>query len=363
MGDIYYANNTKTIDFVIGFMPAPHHVFRLSGSRGSLTDRVSFLDLGGGGTASRGRRLYKSTSGGLDGSVCTGLFLHYLGRLCSPIDPYRLRGKESEHEVQFSLILDEEAPEILGAKDLSALVGDGVSYRNGVTVCDNCDGELTLTVDSSQVDNTTEGNYPVIYTATDAAGNKTVLEIRVYFYLEKVTEEMLFAEIDGILEERIPSYLSREEQVREVYDYVYYHVSYNDSSDKSDWVRAAYEGIRTGQGDCYTYFALSKAFFVRLGIENMDIQRTTGIVEERHYWNLVNIGTEESPLWYHYDATRLSGIQHSGCLLTDQQVRAYTKQRVNSEGQGDYFYVYDSTQYPESASKIITPTPALENYY
>ena len=273
------------------------------------------------------------------------------------------RGKESEHEVQFSLILDEEAPEILGAKDLSALVGDGVSYRNGVTVCDNCDGELTLTVDSSQVDNTTEGNYPVIYTATDAAGNKTVLEIRVYFYLEKVTEEMLFAEIDGILEERIPSYLSREEQVREVYDYVYYHVSYNDSSDKSDWVRAAYEGIRTGQGDCYTYFALSKAFFVRLGIENMDIQRTTGIVEERHYWNLVNIGTEESPLWYHYDATRLSGIQHSGCLLTDQQVRAYTKQRVNSEGQGDYFYVYDSTQYPESASKIITPTPALENYY
>ena len=37
------------------------------------------------------------------------------------------RGKETEHEVHFSLILDKEPPEILGAKDLSALVGDGVS--------------------------------------------------------------------------------------------------------------------------------------------------------------------------------------------------------------------------------------------
>ena len=272
-------------------------------------------------------------------------------------------GKESEHEVRFSLILDEEPPESLGAKDLSALVGDGVSYRSGVTVRDNCDGNVTLTVDSSQVDNRTEGNYPVIYTATDAAGNETVVEIRVYFYLEKVTEAMLFAEIDRIIAERIPSHWSREDQVREVYDYVYYHVSYSDSSDKSDWVRAAYDGIRTGQGDCYTYFALSKAFFARLGIETMDVQRTPGIVAERHYWNFVNIGTQEDPRWYHYDATRLSGEQHSGCLLTDLQVRAYTKQRVSSEGQGDYFYVYDSSQYPASASQILTPTPSLENYY
>lgn len=273
------------------------------------------------------------------------------------------RGNESEHEVNFSLILDEEPPEIVGAKDLSALVGDGVSYRNGVTVRDNCDGAVTLTVDSSQVDNTTEGSYPVIYTATDAAGNASVVEIRVYFYLEQVTEAMLYTEIDRIIAERIPSYLSREQQVREVYDYVYYHISYSDSSDKSDWVRAAYEGIRTGQGDCYTYFALSKAFFARLGIENMDIQRTAGIVEERHYWNFVNVGTTQNPLWYHYDATRLSGIQHSGCLLTDLQVQAYTKQRVDSDGQGNYFYVYDTTKYPESAATIITDTPALEGYY
>ena len=259
--------------------------------------------------------------------------------------------------------LDEEPPEIVGAKDLSALVGDGVSYRSGVTVRDNCDGAVTLTVDSSQVDNTTEGSYPVIYTATDAAGNASVVEIRVYFYLEQVTEAMLYTEIDRIIAERIPSYLSREQQVREVYDYVYYHISYSDSSDKSDWVRAAYEGIRTGQGDCYTYFALSKAFFARLGIENMDIQRTAGIVEERHYWNFVNVGTTQNPLWYHYDATRLSGIQHSGCLLTDLQVQAYTKQRVDSDGQGNYFYVYDTTKYPESAATIITDTPALEGYY
>ena len=272
------------------------------------------------------------------------------------------RGKENNYSVSFELIHDNEAPSISGTADISTYVGDGISYRSGVTVSDNCDGKILLDVDSSAVDNMTEGVYPVTYTATDSVGNSTSVQITVYVYRERVTLDHLYSMLDPIIEKRIPTSGSIELQVREVYTYVFNHIDYDSYSDKSDWIRAAYEGLRTGKGDCYTYFALSKAFFERLGIENLDIQRTSGIVDERHYWNFVNIGTKESPRWYHFDACRLSGVQHSGCLLTDRQVDAYTRQRVDENGNGNYFYAYDRSAYPKSADQIITDTPTLEPY-
>jgi hypothetical protein len=273
------------------------------------------------------------------------------------------RGKENQYTVNFELIDDKENPKISGATDISTYVGDGISYRSGVTVSDNCDGKIVLDIDSSAVDNMTEGVYPVTYTATDAAGNSSTVEISVYVYRERVTLDDLFAMLDPIIASRIPTSGSAEMQAREVYTYVYNHIDYDSYSDKSDWVRAAYEGLRTGKGDCYTYFALSKAFFERLGIQNMNIQRTSGIVDERHYWNFINIGTADSPRWYHFDACRLSGIQHSGCLLTDLQVDAYTRQRVDENGIKNYFYAYNKSDYPSSADQIITDTPTLEPYY
>ncbi len=273
------------------------------------------------------------------------------------------KGRETSHKVGFTLVLDKEPPIITGVKDLSAYIGDGISYRSGVTVSDNCEGSVTLTVDSSAVNQTQEGVYPVIYTATDAAGNVTTVKVNIYIYREQITEEMLNGVLDRIIAEQIPQNASAETKARAVYEYVFYSIAYDDSSDKSDWVRAAYEGLRTGKGDCFTYFAISKAFFKRLGIDSMDIKRTEGIVDERHYWNLVNIGSKDAPRWYHFDACRLSGVQHSGCLLTEKQIDAYTKQRAYENGVTGYFYVYDRTGYPTTDSTIITPTPTLEPYY
>ncbi len=266
-------------------------------------------------------------------------------------------------EVDFTLVIDREPPVMKGVSDISVCIGEGISYRGGVTLSDNCHGEVRLEVNSSAVDPTAEGAYPVIYTATDAVGNVAVEQITVYIYREAVSLDMLNAMLDSVIADHIPTAGSLEQQVRAVYDYVYYSISYDPYSDKSDWVRAAYEGLRTGKGDCYTYFALSKALFERLEIENLDLKRTEGIVDERHYWSMVNIGTEAEPRWYHFDATRLSGIQHSGCLLTDLQVQAYTKQRTDEMGNGNYFYAYNVSGYPASDERIITPTPSLEPYY
>ena len=124
-------------------------------------------------------------------------------------------------------------------------------------------------------------------------------------------------------------------------------------------MRAAYDGLRTGQGDCFSYFALSKAIFARLGIETMDIKRTEGISIQSHYWNYVNIGTADAAKWYHFDACPIKG-EHPrfGFLLTDEQVNDYTASRTMEEDGktvSNFFYAYDAARYPKSATEIINP--------
>ena len=113
-------------------------------------------------------------------------------------------GTECRQALRLTLIEDDQAPTITGVKDLSAVIGEGVSYRSGVTVTDNCDNPVTLTVDSSAVRMDEEGSYPVTYTATDGAGNFTEATVTVYIYREAVTTDVLWAVIDRIIAEKIP---------------------------------------------------------------------------------------------------------------------------------------------------------------
>lgn len=265
-------------------------------------------------------------------------------------------GKELQVTVGFHLVIDSEKPTITGIGDLVTYVGEGISYKNCVSVRDNCGGKVVLEVDSTAVDLRKAGEYPVIYRATDAAGNVNTVTVTLYVYEERVTEAELYQLLDPIISQKISVGASKEQQVREVYFYVHNQIEYVSSSDKNGWVRAAYDGLRTGKGDCYTYYALSKAFFERLGIQNMGIQRTVGIVDERHYWNYVNIGTESAPRWYHYDATRIRGATHDGYLLTNAQLMTIHASRVDENGVGYYFYAYDATQYPEADTVVVNHT-------
>ncbi|MCC8181656.1 MAG: Ig-like domain-containing protein [Clostridiales bacterium] len=75
-------------------------------------------------------------------------------------------------------ILDSKPPTIT-ASDITISLGDSVDYHTGVTASDEMDGNLTgqIQVDTSQVDETKAGVYPVIYTVTDSSGNEAVLRI------------------------------------------------------------------------------------------------------------------------------------------------------------------------------------------
>ena len=266
--------------------------------------------------------------------------------------------KTAELHSILTVIADYEAPVFKHVPELSAYVGEAIAYRKGLVVEDNCGGDVAISVDSSAVDPNTPGDYTVSFTATDASGNVSWASTVIHVYENQITEEELNAKIDVIIGQIITPDMDKEAQLRAVYSYVYDHIAYTSDSDKSDWIRAAHDALfMTGSGDCFNYFAAAIAFCRRLGIDYREIERTPGAADGTHFWIMVNIGTAEEPRWYHFDCTHLrASYSHSGCLLTDQQIKAFNRVRAG-------FYAYDSSSYPATDKKIITPTPDLEKYY
>lgn len=269
-------------------------------------------------------------------------------------------GGESRHEVRLTLCKDETPPALEGLCDFVAYInGGGLSYLSGVVAKDNCDGEISVDVDSSKVNLKEEGVYPVTYTATDAAGNCSVFHMTVTVLRQEITREMLFAELEPVAKAIFKDGMSKTEKLREVYDFVRQNVSYTSIADKSSWISAAYEGLTTGMGDCYTYFALSKAFFEYLEIENIDVRRSqdaeiaAGGV--RHFWNMVNLGNAGDPRWYHFDACLIKELPDPwGFLMTDKQLSEYISTPDSAKDKMRYFYCYDKDSVPTSAKEIIT---------
>ena len=147
--------------------------------------------------------------------------------------------------------------------------------------------------------------------------------------------------LDGI----VTADMTRMEQARAVFDYVHDNIYYTGSSDKSDWEAGAYAGLTTGKGDCFTYYAVSRALLTVLEIDNLPVERVGG--EARHYWNLVDCGDG----WYHFDACpRSSRLPYFlSFMFTDQQAADYTAEA------GRCYYDFDGTLLPERAQEIITP--------
>ena len=266
--------------------------------------------------------------------------------------------KTKELHSILTVIEDYEPPVFKTVPELSAYVGEAIAYRKGVVVTDNCGGDVDIQVDSSAVDPNTPGDYTVGFTATDASGNVSWASTIIHIYENQITEEELNQKIDSIIAQIITPDMNKEAQLRAVYRYVYDHIAYTSDSDKSDWIRAAHDALfMTGSGDCFNYFAAAIAFCRRLGIDYREIERTPGAADGTHFWIMVNIGTTEEPRWYHFDCTHLrASYSHSGCLLTDQQIKAFNRFRAG-------FYAYDQSKYPATDKTIITRTPDLEKFY
>ncbi len=274
-------------------------------------------------------------------------------------------GNEKNYKTSLAVINDTEPPQIYAPPKIVGYVNEGIAYRKDVKVWDNCFG-VTFTVDDSKVDPSKAGEYLVSYIATDAAGNKSEALVILIMHDIHVTEEMLGEKIGEIARNQgMSKSLSKEELCKRIYDYVnnpeasasgarFQYVGFSNDTSRTDWRKEAYLTIQNGQGDCYSYFALSKAFFEYFEIENMDIERSAGLTTDTHFWNMVNIGTSSKPRWYFFDATRYAGKftvgGDNGCLLTEAQLEGY---KASSSKYDGVYYAFDKANYPAAETVII----------
>ena len=268
---------------------------------------------------------------------------------------------------------DTQPPVISGVKDLTVAVGESLSYRTGVTVTDNVDETVRLQVDSSGVNLSEPGEYQALYWAEDAAGNRAEVPVTVTVVAAvtvddadtgatedvvesgnvEITQDGVNELADEILAEITTPGMSQREKALAIYNYVHNHIRYVGTSDKSSWLVGAYVGFTRGSGDCYNYFACSKALLTRAGIPNVDLTRVGG--NSRHYWQLVDVGSG----YYHFDACpHPNSYPLYSFLLTEEEVKAYTRQ-CSSIRKNYYVYDYDSCPVEVvQGTPPVTPTPA-----
>lgn len=250
----------------------------------------------------------------------------------------------NETVVKSTLTLEEDKipPKIYGAKKLTLYIGQAVSYKKGVMAEDNCDGIIDITVDNSKVNPKVEGEYVVYYTATDSSGNSVTEEAKVTVKQPTVTMEELEKLADEILAQITTEDMTLREKAWEIYQYVNKHLTYTGFSDKTDWMKEAYNGITKAVGDCFTYYSMSHLLLNRIGMETLSVERDSRGDEAHHYWHLVNYGEG----WYHFDAC-IHKPPLVSFMLTDDEMDAFSR-RV---GKDDYYYRFKKENYPRTPKK------------
>ena len=232
-----------------------------------------------------------------------------------------VRAEEPEPQTQIETFRDSrednQAPVIQGAGDLTVHVGETAAYFRGVTVQDDRDASPTLEVDSTRVDLSSPGVYPLYYTARNASGKETRLEVSVTV-LPRETEEdgTIDLAVEEILMGILTPDMTRRQQVEAIYTWAKEHIRYAGHTSRVDYRQAGYEAITSGEGDCYGYFAATKLMLEALDIPNVDVCKVKRSDDDsEHFWSLVSVDGGET--YYHFDATPRVGQTEELCLVTE----------------------------------------------
>jgi len=240
-----------------------------------------------------------------------------------------------------TVIHDEEPPVLLGVRPLSVFAESTISYRSNVIITDNKDPFPVLSIDSSAVDLTSPGTYPVVYKGTDAAGNTATMETTITVGEKPdnlVDAETIYAEADKLIAKIIKEDMTVREQVKAIYVWVLNHCWYTNKTDKTDYMQTAYHMMTKGNGDCFGFYSVTRLLFERLNIPNLTIQRMpNNYRRSTHYWSMVSVDGGET--YYHFDSCPHPEPGHVMCLVTDATLEWFN-------GHNPYYYYYDKTLYP-----------------
>ena len=221
-------------------------------------------------------------------------------------------------------------------RDRYCYLNETVAYLLDVSAEDNCDGAVSVQVDASAVDSTRTGTYPVVYSATDRAGNVATATVRFTIVPADVDETEAEAVAKRILDEILTDDMTLAEQVEAIYNYVFRNVHYVGRSDKTDWRSEAVRGLTTGKGDCFTSYSSARLLLEHTDAQILSVERIGG--RTHHYWLLVNIGTG----WYHYDACNAGSGKKRCFMWTNEQTRAISTR----------YWRYEESLYPPVATEL-----------
>ncbi len=270
-----------------------------------------------------------------------------------------LGGNQTKLAATLTVIIDTEAPVISGVRDLLTYVGDTIAYRNGVTVSDDLDPAVTLSLDSSNVDLSTPGTYQITYSATDASGNATVRRAQVSV-LEKranhVEVDVIYAAVDALLAKFITDDMTDREKAEAIYVWTYKHMTYGGHTDTTDYIQSAYQFLTSHKGDCYGYFALQKLMFERLNIPTIDVRKVkTSPKDSNHYWLMVSIDGGKN--YYHFDNV----WSYHLCLVTDAYLDDFSARPTvrNAFNRDKSLYPATPTEELPNVNKLPWNDPAI----
>jgi len=253
-------------------------------------------------------------------------------------------GNQTVIDVPFTVHHDTIPPVIVGTSDITAYVGDTISYRSGVNVRDNMDDSCTLEIDNAGVDLSTAGTYEVTYIATDFTGNQSTetitltLKDRPATYVEP---ELVYAAADEILATIITDDMTDMEKALQITWWCRYNLHYIEHADTSSWTRAAYDALVLRTGTCYSFAYAAKALFTEAGIESVIVKREP-YTYSKHYWNYICIDGQ----WYHCDSTPRKHYGSYFFMYTSEELIAF-------HHNGWYGYRFDESKYPASATESV----------
>lgn len=243
----------------------------------------------------------------------------------------------SEYKAELTVLFADTTPPVIsGELNKWVVAGGTVAYRSGITVTDDHDPDVWLTVDSSRVKLNVPGTYTVIYSAADKSGNRA--EVVGTVTVRAVDMDLVNEMADGILSQIIDQNMSLYEKAKVIFYWVHNKMKYTAAINSREIAQGAYNCFYRGAGDCYTYMAASRVLLTRAGIENMTVQRIDAPVP--HYWNIVNVGEG----WYHFDASPNGYVSiDRKFMFTESQAREFSQITPT-----DYEnYKYDKSLVPE----------------
>ncbi len=217
-------------------------------------------------------------------------------------------GNTTKLQAKLTRTIDEIAPTITGAQDITIYQGDTVQYMKDIVITDDQDPEPKINVERGSVDLNKPGEYTVTYVATDKAGNVTRVQIKITVLPKEenyVPVEQIYKEVDDLLATLITPEMDAKTQAYKVYYWIRTNCGYDTGTFRDDWLQAAHAMLTTKKGDCFNYFALCKLMLNRLGNEDIvtiDVHKVKNYdTDSNHYWSLVSIDGGQT--YYHLDTT------------------------------------------------------------